>query len=413
MAKKVLAASGISLLIVLAIVVVVLIATKAWTDVASDFEQAEQYKQDRQYEQAAELYEAVATDYPDSNYAQEAQRNVEVLELLDVYLSAEEGPVNDKTLHKVLDDIGDAGMLAVHYHIALRYEKSQRYEEAVSVYQELLRDHSDTDYGLQSQRNLVNLYISLADDPNAQDALKTLIADFSWHSGLPGALYKVATRFEKYRIYDQSTSLYQYILDSYSDPNEFGWYTARAQLGIPKDQILSYIDAMDHNSAFMALDDLMVDFNDHKYLPDVIYRVGLEYYRRAFELENEGFANDAQDHFQNAVSILEIVIDDHNGSDAYPKACYSSGDCYRKIGDYAKSIQCYQKVVDEHPDFRTAYNAQFLVGHNYERMKKEGLLSKPEADPLTKAAYEQLLQAYPDCAFARYAKRWLSRYKRN
>jgi hypothetical protein len=66
-------------------------------------------------------------------------------------------------------------------------------------------------------------------------------------------------------------------------------------------------------------------------------------------------------------------------------------------------------VVDEHPGFRTAYNAQFLVGHNYERMKKEGLVSKSQADLNTKAAYEQLLQDYPDCAFARYAKHWLSR----
>ncbi|MHC4867721.1 MAG: tetratricopeptide repeat protein, partial [Planctomycetota bacterium] len=374
-----------------------------------DYEQAEQYKQDGQYEQAAELYDDIVTNYPDSNYAEDAQRNLEILELLEMYLSAEKGPVDDKTLNKVLDDIGDSGLAAARYHIAERYEKAERYDEAESIYEDLVTDYADTDYGLQSQRNLVKLYVSLADDANAQSALDTFITDFSWHSDFPGALYKVGTCYEKHKIYNQAVSVYQQIVDSYSEPNNPGWWTERAQLGVPQADILYYVDVGDHNNALAALDDLMTDFNDHEYLPDAIHRVGLEYYRRAFELENEGLAGDAQDHFQRATSVLEIVISDHNGSDAYPKACYCAGDCYRKRGEYAKSIQCYQKVVDEHPGFRTAYNAQFLVGHNYERMKKEGLVSKSQADVNTKAAYEQLLQKYSECDFAPYAKRWLSR----
>jgi TolA-binding protein len=108
--------------------------------------------------------------------------------------------------------------------------------------------------------------------------------------------------------------------------------------------------------------------------------------------------------------IFERVAREFPGTTPVPKACRSAGDCYRKLGEYEESIRCYKKVVDDYPDFETAWNALFQIGRNYEDLKKSGAIAKSEVDAKIKAAYEQLLEKYPSCPGARHARRWLSRY---
>ena len=43
-------------------------------------------------------------------------------------------------------------------------------------------------------------------------------------------------------------------------------------------------------------------------------------------------------------------------------------------------------------------------------LKHRGSL-RSQTDPKIKAAYEQLLEKYPDCSAARIARRWLNQYK--
>jgi TolA-binding protein len=161
------------------------------------------------------------------------------------------------------------------------------------------------------------------------------------------------------------------------------------------------------NEVQTAIDDLAADFAGHWYLPTAVYKVAVQYHLQAYRLENEGRSRDS---FGKAAEIFERVIDEYPGCDVMPRAYRSAGDCYRKLGDYEKSIQFYQKVVDDYPRFRTAWNALFLVGRNYEDLKRVGSLAKSEADLKTKAAYERLLEEYPTCPGANHARRWLSRY---
>jgi tetratricopeptide (TPR) repeat protein len=116
-----------------------------------------------------------------------------------------------------------------------------------------------------------------------------------------------------------------------------------------------------------------------------------------------------KDYFRKAAGIYEKVTKELPESRTFvPQACYYAGDCYRDLGEYAKSILCYQKVVDSYPTYGMAWNALFMVGHIYQQMGESGLISKSEADVKTKTAYEQLLVKYPDCKVASIAQNWLS-----
>ena len=104
-----------------------------------------------------------------------------------------------------------------------------------------------------------------------------------------------------------------------------------------------------------------------------------------------------------------VIKDLPNDSNAIPEACCWAGHSYYTLGKYTESIKCYQKVVDDYPDYHLAWHALFQVGRNYKKLKESGLISKSEADIRIKAAYEQILVDYPACPAAKGAEQWLSR----
>ena len=141
-------------------------------------------------------------------------------------------------------------------------------------------------------------------------------------------------------------------------------------------------------------------------MPDALCQIANSYYKKASQIE------DAQrkDYFRRAAEIYEKIINVLPASrNLTPRACYFAGDCCHELGEYEKSVQYYQKVVDNYPTYGLAWSALFNIGSNYQQMSKAGLISKSEADAKTKAAYEQLLVKYPDCRAAIAAQGWLSR----
>ncbi len=123
--------------------------------------------------------------------------------------------------------------------------------------------------------------------------------------------------------------------------------------------------------------------------------------------------------FQMAAGIWEKVAERFPGSDIIPQALNRAGECHKKLGEYGRSIDCYQNVftlcaqkgVDDYPDYNLGWNALFLIGRNYEEMKELGIVAESQADTLITAAYEHLVERYPDCMAAGIARRWLSRHK--
>ncbi len=68
-----------------------------------------------------------------------------------------------------------------------------------------------------------------------------------------------------------------------------------------------------------------------------------------------------------------------------------------------------EKVGDSCPEYRMRWKALFLIGRNYENLKKTGLITESQANLKIKAAYEQLLEKYPDCEVAETAARSIGR----
>jgi tetratricopeptide (TPR) repeat protein len=191
-------------------------------------------------------------------------------------------------------------------------------------------------------------------------------------------------------------SICRYFLDQRSNPDLEIW--ARVA------QIYTDEDLADPN----AIERLFADFAHDSQLAEAAFYTPERFYDRALDLERTGRGGQAQGYFVRAARDWEhVAVRLPQTSSRSSQACQLAADCYLRLGRYDKAIDCYQYIVDTWPDSQMAWNAQFMVGYSYERLKKGGGLPGPEADLRTRAAYQQLLVAYPDCPAAKAAKNWL------
>jgi TolA-binding protein len=248
-------------------------------------------------------------------------------------------------------------------------------------------------------------------DSEAQAATDRFIADFKDYDfrdrqEFPEVLYDIAGIYERSKKYDKATGLYQQIMQQHSDSK----YAVKAQMDIVGMNIFSLVRTGNDAAVQAEINKLKADFPGHRHLPEVIYMVAKEYYLQANRLENEGLAEQSRSHLQKAISIYEALINEFPNCDEVPDAYCWIGQFYRQLGDYQKSIESCQKVVDDYPDFRFVWDALRTVGLNYIKLKEAGVISESEADAKTKAAFEKLLEEYPTCPAAKYAADWLNEH---
>jgi TolA-binding protein len=113
--------------------------------------------------------------------------------------------------------------------------------------------------------------------------------------------------------------------------------------------------------------------------------------------DSNGFSEEAKGFYERSVKVWNGLINTYPNSDLQPDLCCWAGDCYRRLGKYKDSLQCFQRVVDKYSTYKYAWHALFMVGCNYENLSKSGLIPKSEADTKIRAAYTQLIEKYPSC----------------
>jgi len=379
------------------------------------FDIARQYEWSAKYKEANKVFQQILDEQAQSWYVNRADLAVvrtNIMHFIELGKEQEAQAALDKL---PVDFAGHEDLPQAIYDIGKRYEWSHKYEQANKIYLQLVQKYPDSPWAGKvpltvPRTNIVSL-ITEGKDTEAQAAIDKLVVDFSNHPDLPEALDNIAHRYEWTGKYEKAQSMYQQIAQQYPDTT----YAGTAPLEISKVNILSLIDSAKDSEAQTALDSLTVDFKDSRILAVAVSRIAEQYQFKAQQLENEGTAKteDIRDCLSKAIAIWDRVINENKDIVIVPQACSYSGDCYRKLSEYEKSAACYQKIVDDYPGNIMAWHALFMVGRNYEDLGKLGLIPKTEADAKTKAAYEQLVEQYPDCKAAKAAQDWLDRNTSN
>ncbi|MHC4104945.1 MAG: tetratricopeptide repeat protein, partial [Planctomycetota bacterium] len=158
------------------------------------YEIARRYGKSKKYEQAKGLYQDIVSNYPDTANSKHALSSQKQLVFLAMSQN-QYGPAQ-QALNKLITDFsGHKKLLTALYDIAWTYEQSGRYDQATSIYQQIIQKHpninrsgqiSPNDYradkaGLDIGKCQILALID-AEEPNKPDtvlaAIDKLISDY-------------------------------------------------------------------------------------------------------------------------------------------------------------------------------------------------------------------------------------------
>ena len=296
---------------------------RAVCDIADQY-----YWELEKYEKARELHQHVLDNWPDSKVAILSQADIAACNI-----RLGDAPNAEAAIEKLLAEFSESELIAeAARNIVDEYLSLQQYEKARELCQYVLENWPSSKDTVCLQAGLAISYSGLGDNPNAQVAIDSLLADFNDHLDLPYAMFQVG---EKY--YMKALQLEHQGLDT-----EARDYFAKAIAVSEK-----VITELPGSTATA----------DSYYLSAVCYRRLVEY--------------------EKAIECYQEVIDSWPD---YERACsvqFSIGRCYEKLeesGDLNESEanalieQAYRRLLESYPECGLAGKAWEKLGWlNFEK----------------------------------------------
>jgi len=410
-------------------------------------ELAAEYSELRRYEKAAELYKYVVDHWPSDTQAvwsqvalagacivtgQKAQAEAAVEKLATDFSTEPELAIvarhvaefcralmeheDKRWVQRVIDrlvvDCSERHMAKVLDHAADFYRDVKEYQKAIGLYQCVVANWPEADHAIESQTSLAKLYISLADDPNAEAAVKTLFSRFCQHQDVSEAAGHVADAYEHAGNADQAVEVYVLALENCDNAGASwggGKYGMWIQAALVKSDILKGYDVEPNK----AVERFICDYQAQPGLAEAVFLIGKGFFMRGCRYPERSAA--AQDGFRKAGQVWERVISEFpNAGNCTADAYFYLASCYRRTRRHEKAIECYRELLSNWPRYEDAHLAQYKLATSYEMLCQTGAMPKDEAEPLIEQAYEEVVRKYPGCPHAAAASIKLadSSYKR-
>ena len=280
------------------------------------------------------------------------------------------------------------------------YQNNRQYEQAEAIYQQIVTAFPDTNDALVAQKQLTLIYIATDRQQEADAAFEKLIADFSEHKGISGAVWQIAKRYNTSKKYDKALELYQYNVEHFPKDIHAMW----SQMNI----IRSYINDGNEPAADAAFNKLITIFSQQPTLPEEVWRLGKMYSGlkrngKAFELYKynvEHFPKDIHAMWSQMDIIRSYINDgDEPAADAafnklltvfsdqptLPEEVWRLGKMYSELERNDKANELYQYNVEHFPKDIHSMWSQMNIIRSY---ISDG--NEPAAD----AAFNKLLAIF-------------------
>ncbi|MHC4424458.1 MAG: tetratricopeptide repeat protein, partial [Planctomycetota bacterium] len=175
---------------------------RSFADVSAQFEQAETFEKQGQYEQAEQIYRQIAADYPGSDDALTAQKNLTCL-----YIADDNQEQAGAAFGKLLDEFAEHEKLPGAIHkIAEQSHKLAKADKAILLCQHFMAIKPEQAIWLHMGMVISN--IMLEDNDFAWAAVEKLLSDFSADRRCAEAIGQTAWTYRELKQYENARSLY-------------------------------------------------------------------------------------------------------------------------------------------------------------------------------------------------------------
>ncbi len=326
---------------------------------------AERYKGLQEYKRAKSIYEAIAANSPDSDWALKAEPAIPTMDILPLIKSRDDVKARAAIEDLIADFKDHPGLPGSIQCIAAEYEESEEYKQARDLYLTITTAYPDTDHALTSLRNLAIVYFLMAEDAEARKVLDELIGDFSEHAALPETFYYIAEKCEGAGKFEQASGVYQQTAERFGDGPQAG----AARLDAAETNILFLIQSGQDDEAHQAIDALTTDFSGYPGLLRALDHIGGRY--------------EVVDKPEHTIAVWEKIIEIAPGSERAAIAQRAIGWTYHRTGEFDRAIEEYRKVPEDYPESVYCGSSQYWIGQSF----------------LKKRDYEQALKAYDEAFF--------------
>ena len=157
--------------IILSVGLVFGLVSHALAGVSDRFDQAKIYREAKQYDQAEQIYRQIVAEFPDSNAALEAQKQLTCL-----YASTNRLAEADTTLGELTVGFSSHKDIAQAVHdIAYHYRTINKHEKANEVDRSVLSAWPESDFAVLGQMDIAKYYVDQGNDPTPKLVLRNCL----------------------------------------------------------------------------------------------------------------------------------------------------------------------------------------------------------------------------------------------
>ena len=238
---------------------------------------ADNFRQNKDYTEARQLYQYIATSRPTAEYAVEAQADVVRFSIL---LGDEAGA--QAGIDKLLADFGGHKRAADKVEdLADLYRERQDYIKARDMYQHIVTKWPTTDRAINAQGRIADCCIRLGDETGAQAAIDDMIAAFSNHPQLSELMY--------------------------FDADEY------IEKGMELENSADLVGAQQYyRKGIVILEKRLNDLPETSYTPQMYHRAGDTYFRLAYYV-NSGDTDSILADYNNSLKCFRKITKDYPG----------------------------------------------------------------------------------------------------
>jgi TolA-binding protein len=367
---------------------------------AAAYDIAEAYRDNSKFNQSLGVYKDVVSKWPKSRQAVFAQKGVVVSNIaLGKMADAQVELDNLKKNYSADPNISEAV-----FNVADTYYWFGKFSDSDGVYKYVSANYPKSDFAMWAQMGLAISSIAQDKDSDAQTIKDSLVANFATNPKLPEALLYIAGRYESSKKYDKAGVIFQQIAKQFPKSSQA---MSDVPFAVARVNILSGIES---GSADVPanIENMIANFSGRADLQWTLsMTIADNLYQKAFIMKADSDGR-KKAYLQKSVDIWEMVTKTTPSLTCTDEGYSWAGDCYDMLGRYEEAVQCFQNVVDNYPNFKYTWHAQFMVGSIIQKLKGTGVIQKTEADKMTEAAYLQVLEKYPNCPVAQYAQAWIN-----
>ena len=181
---------------------------------ADEMALAETYQEQGQYAEAEQIYQDIIEQYPLTDYDLKATTQLAIL-----YINSDRPADANSAVEELKNNFVEHPELTSSLvDISTTYRESDRYDEAVSLCEYILKNRPQDDKFIWAQVNLVLSKISQKDEKAAQAAFDQLLSEYSNNEQIFEAICEIALVYfcEQDRA-DKTVELFEYAMDNWPE----------------------------------------------------------------------------------------------------------------------------------------------------------------------------------------------------